>query len=331
MYNCILKSKKLIGILLKSIIGIGSFAIIYWRVKSDFTPDNIQILKQALFSLSSFILIFVSFILFPVNWAIESYKWKLITAQTQEISFKTAMRSVYAGICIGNLAPGRATEFLAKIHFFKAENKLTVTVLHFVNGMFQLSITIFFGVLSLFIRSVTSHEPSSMLHVASISLSIIVMLVFILILFNINRFVGWMYKRFNRDNYEELKPIVWSKKLLIQLFGFSIIRFWVFTLQFVLLLFVFKSEANYMHLFTSIFIYFLFTTIIPMFSVIEAAVRTAIALIVFSDLGISNSGLAIVAILLWLINIVLPSVVGYMVLLKENLNFSSFSLKKQNQ
>ncbi|MFO0358141.1 MAG: lysylphosphatidylglycerol synthase domain-containing protein [Sphingobacteriaceae bacterium] len=326
-----MKSKKLISILLKSVIGIGSFAIIYWRVKSDFTPDNIQLLKQALFNLTSFVFIFISFILFPVNWAIESYKWKLITAQTQEISFKTAMRSVYAGICIGNLAPGRATEFLAKIHFFKAENKLTVTVLHFVNGMFQLSITIFFGVLSLFIRSVTSNEPSSLLHVASITLSIIVMLVFILILFNINRFVGWMYKRFNRDNYEELKPIVWSKKLLIQLFGFSIIRFWVFTFQFVLLLFIFKTEANYIHLFASIFIYFLFTTIIPMFSVIEAAVRTAIALIVFSDLGISNSGLAIVAILLWLINIVLPSVVGYMVLLKENLNFSSFSLKKQNQ
>lgn len=325
-----MKSKQLINILLKAIIGFGSFAIIYWRIKNDFTPENSIIIKNALFNVSSLLLILVSFILFPVNWAIESYKWKLITAQTEEISFKTAMRSVYAAVCIGNLAPGRATEFLAKIHFFKTENKLTVTVLHFVNGMFQLSITIFFGMLALFIRSVTSNEAGSALHVASISLSVIVMLVFVLILFNINRFVGWMYKRFNRDNYEELKPIVWTKKLLIQLFGFSIIRFWVFTFQFVLLLFVFKSHVNYVQLFTSIFIYFLFTTIIPMFSLIEAAVRAAIALIVFSDFGISNSALTIVAILLWLINIVMPSIVGYMVLLKENLNFSSFSLKKKN-
>lgn len=325
-----MKSKQLINILLKAIIGFGSFAIIYWRIKNDFTPENSIIIKEALFNVSSLLLILLSFILFPVNWAIESYKWKLITAQTEAISFKTATRSVYAAVCIGNLAPGRATEFLAKIHFFKTENKLTVTVLHFVNGMFQLSITIFFGMLALFIRSVTSNEAGSALHVASITLSVLVMLVFVLILFNINRFVGWMYKRFNRDNYEELKPIVWTKKLLVQLFGFSIIRFWVFTFQFVLLLFVFKSHVNYVQLFTSIFIYFLFTTIIPMFSLIEAAVRAAIALIVFSDFGVSNSALTIVAILLWLINIVMPSIVGYMVLLKENLNFSSFSLKKKN-
>lgn len=326
-----MKSKQIINILLKTIIGFGSFSIIYWRIRNDFTPENCIIIKEAIFNFSSSFFILMSFILFPINWTIESYKWKLITAQTETISFKTAVRSVYAAICIGNLAPGRATEFLAKIYFFKPENKLTVTVLHFVNGMFQLSITIFFGMLALFVRSVTSNDAGSALHAISITLSVIVILIFVIILFNINRFVGWLYKRFNRYNYEEIRPIVWTKKLLLQLFGFSIIRFWVFTLQFVFLILVFKSNINYMQLLTGIFIYFLFTTIIPMFSLIEAAVRAAIALIVFADFGISDSALVIAAILLWIINIVVPSVVGYVVLLRENLNFKSFSLKNNNK
>jgi hypothetical protein len=324
-------SKKLIGIILKTLIGVASFALIYWRIKNDFTTENIQILKESLFSFKSVFCIVLSILLFPVNWAIESYKWMLITNQTEKISFKTAMKSVYAGVCIGNLAPGRATEFLAKIHFFKPENKLTITVLHFVGGMFQLSITIFCGMLALFLRSYLSENVYSLMNVISISISAVVMLVFVLILFNINRFVSWLYQRFNRENYEEVKAIIWSKKLIFQLFSFSILRYMVFSFQFILLLYVFHLNVNYLHLLISIYIYFLFTTIIPMFSVIEAAVRTAIALIVFSDFGLSNSALAIVAILLWLINIVFPSIIGYLILLKENLNFSSFSLKKQKE
>ena len=325
-----MNSKKVIGIVLKAVIGLASFGIIYWRIKNDFSSENVAVLKEALFSYRSIFFIALSLLLFPVNWAIESYKWMLITEQTEKISFKIAQKSTYAGVCIGNLAPGRATEFLAKIHFFKPENKLKVTVLHFVGGMFQLSITVFCGMLALFLKSYLSTDVSSVLNVVSIAISVIVMLAFVIILFNINRFVGWIYKRFNKANYEELKPILWSKKLLIQLFGYSIIRYAVFSFQFVLLLYVFNLHVNFLHLFISIYIYFLFTTMIPMFSVIEAAVRTAIALIVFSDFGLPNSALAIVAILLWIVNIVIPSIVGYVILLRENLNFSSFSLKKQN-
>jgi hypothetical protein len=320
--------KKIIELVLKMFIGFGSFGVIYWRLRSDFTPENSQMIKDALLNTTSFVFAIISIVLFPLNWLIESYKWMLITEQTEKISLKTASKSVYAGICIGNLAPGRATEFLAKIHFFKAENKLTVTVLHFVNGMFQLSITIFCGMLAILVKSASGEMQELGLGNVAMVLSIVVMAIFILILFNINRFVSWMYIRFNKDNYADLKPIKWSKKLLVQLFSFSIMRYVVFAFQFLLLLKIFPTTASYAQLFVGICIYFLFTTIIPMFSVIEAAVRTAIALVVFSGFGISDSALALVAILLWLINIVFPSIVGYMLLLKENLNFRSFSLKK---
>ena len=124
-----LNSKKIIGIVLKAIIGVGSFAIIFWRIKNDLTAENIDIVKNALTSVQSILCILLSIALFPVNWGIESYKWVLIAAQTEKISFKTASKSVYAGVCIGNLSPGRVTEFLAKIHFFKKENKFTFQLL----------------------------------------------------------------------------------------------------------------------------------------------------------------------------------------------------------
>ncbi len=326
-----MKSNKLIGVFLKLIIGLASFAIIYWRIEKEFTSENIGILVNALTNGTGLLLIAASILLFPVNWGIEGYKWMLITSQIQKINYATATKSVYAGICVGNLAPGRATEFLAKIHFFKPENRISITVLHFVNGMFQLSITVLFGLLALLLRSNASADNDELLKTVSIILSTVVMLGFVLALFNINKLMNWLYKRFSKNSSAEAVHISWGNGLLVKLFFFSFVRYMVFSLQFVLLMHIFNVQANYVYLFTGIYIYFLFTTIIPMFSIIEAAVRTAIALVVFSDLGLSNASLAVVAILLWLINIVFPSIVGYIILLRENLSLSSFTFKNKTK
>ena len=59
----------------------------------------------------------------------------------------------------------------------------------------------------------------------------------------------------------------------------------------------------------------------PMISVIEAPIRAAIALVVFKDAGLSDAGLALASVLIWLVNIIVPSIFGYLVLLKQNFNF----------
>jgi hypothetical protein len=58
-----------------------------------------------------------------------------------------------------------------------------------------------------------------------------------------------------------------------------------------------------------------------MISFIEAAVRAAIALIVFKGFDIPEVDLVLAAVMLWLINIVLPSIAGYIIILKENFEF----------
>lgn len=324
-------NKKRISLLFKLIIGIASFSIIYWRLKNDFTSEQITLLKENLLANNAYLYIGISVLLFPLNWAMESYKWKLITAQTEKISFSRAQKSVYAGICVGNLAPGRATEFLAKIHFFKPENRIAITVLHFINGMFQLSITIVVGILSLVFSSNLNAEKSATLNTVAICLSVAVGLLFIFSVVKINLLIGWVYKKITKGKEQNVAQIKWSASLLSALFLISMARYIVFATQFYLLIAVFNPTANFMQLFSSIGAYFLLTTIIPMFSLIEAAVRAAIALVVFSGIGISNPALALIAVLLWLINIVMPSIVGYFVLLKENLSLASFKLKNRKE
>jgi len=319
--------KKILSLFIKLLIGLGSFLIIYIRLKSDFTPEKIDLLSTAAFSPAGIGCFLLCLLLIPINWGIEAYKWKLITAPIQWVSYKTATKSVYAGVCLGNLAPGRATEFLAKIIFFKIENRPKITVLHFVGGMFQLSITIICGFVALASMLKDFGGDSAWMTYATSAISIVLIVLLILSIFKINFILNFISKKINKQSQVEDFNYKFTPTVLLKLFGFSALRYSVFFLQFLLLIYLFHHNIS-MTIFPGIALYFLITTTIPMISVLEAAIRAAVALIVFRDSGISNSALALSSLLIWLVNIIVPSIFGYIVLLRQNFNFKLFKTKK---
>lgn len=303
-------------------------AIIYYKLKADFTADKLLLLAKVAFTLKGIICVSLVVILIPVNWGIESYKWKLITQPVEAISFKTAMQSVYSGVCLGNLAPGRATEFVAKIFFFKPENRSKITVLHFVGGMFQLAISIVFGMIALFFKFKNFNEDNVWVAYLVSVLAIIVSGVFLLCLFKLNKILQLISKRISKQKSTSELIYEFTKPLLFKLFAFSSLRYFVFFSQMYLLITLFYEGLFSFQIIFGIWLYFLITSIVPMISFIEAAVRAAVALIVFKNCGITNGALALASILVWLLNIVLPSIVGYFILIKQNFNFK-FSLPKK--
>lgn len=321
------KRKKILSILIKLLIGLGSFSIIYIRLKDDFTSEKIILLSNSLFSVLGIFCFLVCLFLIPVNWGIEAYKWKLITAPIQWISYKTATKSVYSGVCVGNLAPGRATEFLAKIIYFKVENRSKITVLHFVGGMFQLSVTIVCGIAALLVTLHQYHSENTWITYVTMSVGATLLFILAWSIYKINFILNFISKKVSKEKVIEDFNYSFSKSALIQLFGFSVVRYATFFLQFLLLLFLFDSTIQ-AGVLPAIAVYFLITTTIPMISIIEAAIRAAIALVVFKDTGISNSILALSSLLIWLLNIILPSIVGYVFLWKQNFSFKLFTKKQ---
>lgn len=319
--------KKILSLLIKLLIGVGSFLIIYIRLKSDFTPGKLDLLYTSAFSSAGFACFLLCLLLIPINWGIEAYKWKLITAPIQWISYKTATKSVYAGVCLGNLAPGRATEFLAKIIFFKIENRPKITVLHFVGGMFQLSITIICGFLALIKMLNHFGADSAWMTYTTSTIGIVLLILLIICIAKINTLLNFISKKISKESQVEDFNYKFTPTALIKLFGFSALRYSVFFMQFSLLIFLFHRNIS-IAIFPEIALYFLITTTIPMISVLEAAIRAAVALVVFKDSGIDNSALALSSLLIWIVNIIVPSIFGYVILLRQNFNFKLFKTKK---
>lgn len=143
----------------------------------------------------------------------------------------------------------------------------------------------------------------------------------------INTLLNFISKKISKQSQVEDFNYKFTAKSLLKLFGFSALRYSVFFLQFVLLIFLFHRNISIV-IFPEIALYFLITTTIPMISVLEAAIRAAVALVVFKDSGISNSALALSSLLIWLVNIIIPSIFGYIILLRQNFNFKLFKTKK---
>ena len=247
--------KNIITWILKIAVGIGSFWLIYWRLKNDFTPEKLEFLNGLFTSPAAYCLLLLCICFIPVNWGIESYKWQQITSPIENIPLTRAMKSVYAGICVGNLAPGRATEFFAKILFFKTENRPTIAMLHFANGMFQLAVTIVFGLLSLFFKMQSKYTmPTLYVWLAGV-FCIVLLIVFYFFIFNFNHIQHWILKKFGKVVSGKILPFEFTKPLINKLLLFSLIRYCVFIIQFLLLLKLFYHGPIGLNLFFSICVY----------------------------------------------------------------------------
>lgn len=322
-----IKRKKLVANLIKIAIGLFCFIIVYTKIKGEFTEEKMQLLVHTAFSNRGLWCIALCVILIPVNWGIESYKWMLITAPVQKLSYKQATKSVYSGVCLGNLAPGRATEFVAKILFFKIDNRPKITALHFLNGLFQLSITIMAGLIALLFQINQFQSNSTWMVYATSGIGILIIIALILSIYKLDWILNFVSKKISTENKIEDFHYRFTTKLILQLFSFSLIRYLVFFLQFVFIISMLHEAWLPLSVFMSMALYFLITTTIPMFSAIEPAIRAAIALVVFKNSGIDNSALAISSILIWLVNIIFPSIIGYYFLVKQQFNFRFLNTK----
>jgi voltage-gated potassium channel Kch len=315
--------KKIIAIVIKVLIGVLAFLILYWRLKNDWNKQNTELLYQNIFNVRGFFLCLAALVLMLINWGIESFKWKIITAPVENIGYKTATQSVYSGVCMGNLAPGRTTEFLGKIFFFKEENRVNITVLHFMNGMFQLFITCLFGIPAFLFQIDFIDSSPAWVSILITSFTVIFIAVFIFSVFKIEAILHFVSKRISKRTHLSfsVQPIHFSKILFFKLLLLSMLRYLVFVAQFIVLLNLFSNAGISLQLLYAIALYFFVTSMVPMVSFLEAAIRTAIALVVFDNSAYPNYIIAFTCIVLWTVNLVLPSLAGYYFLVRRNFNF----------
>ncbi len=264
------------------------------------------------FTLQRILLLVGVLLLMPLNWLIEVKKWQKITANTSALDFSTALKSVLSGITTGYITPNRIGEFAGRILYLPHEKRAAGTLLSFINGLTQNAIIMLLGGISaLFYFTQYNHYHNSYLIFLYIALVVLVGAVFYFSFpFIVQKIKEkkWDKKKIIQQLIEAVS-LFQSKDLLVILL-WSAVRFVVFNVQFFLLLQFFGIHLTLTQAFISIPTMYLLITFTPSFAFSEPAIRGAYSVFVLGLFSTNQIGIILTGITLWLINFVIPLLIG---------------------
>lgn len=298
--------KKYLYLTLKIGFGLAVFFFVGWKGIKAFNPAEFQHLHfhqrcVFLFSLCGFLMI--------LNWSVEALKWKRLMVSLQQLRFFTALKGVLAGLSTGILTPNRLGNFIGRTLMLNPEKRVKAALLTILANLAQFIVTIFFGCLGLSFIGISFFESSTVLLLLLGAVFLMFALAFYLKPSRINR------KPFNfffGRNMEEGILFISnaSNPLKLSVLSLSALRYFIFVIQYGLLLIVFNQVHLWPVLFAHISVVYLLMTLIPSLFFGKLFVREAAALLVLSHLGIPDAVIILSGFLLWFINIALPSLAG---------------------
>ena len=309
--------KKYLSIIIKIVIVFFSFYFIYHQLveNKSFEELDISVLIDTV-KKNKVYLVGVILMMF-LNWLVEALKWRYMISKIENISIMTAYRAVFTGITVSTFTPNRIGEYGGRVFCLEKGDRIKAVFITVLCSMSQLLVTILFGSISLFILFDEILIDKTFL---SISLLILLNLFLLFSYFNISHIVNFLgkfklIKSFKR--YLEVL-VMYNYKDLIIAFIYSNTRYFIFSLQFIILLHVFGINISFMDAILSVMLIFFFITITPTITIAEIGVRGSVAIFVLGLFSSNDIAILSSTTLLWLINLIIPAIIG---------SFFIFSLK----
>ena len=253
-----------------------------------------------------------------VNWGIEGAKWKQLISALEKFSFFRALKSVLAGCSITMLTPNRIGEYGGRIIYVAEENRIKAISLTILGSISQLAVTMVMGTLGLFIfkaslqGAVFVKALPWLFNNAVLFFSFFVTVILMLIYFKVHFFIGLISRiRILKSVVKYIEVVdSFSGKQLLRLLFFSLFRYMIFILQYVMLLRVMDVNISLFLSFWLITIFYLTMVMLPTVGFIELPVRAMTSVKLLSVYSSNIIGIQAAAFGIWLINLVIPAIIG---------------------
>jgi hypothetical protein len=251
----------------------------------------------------------------PINWLIEGFKWQLLLRRSCHISIGDAMRSVLGGLSIGFATPARVGEFAGRVMFLHEGERIDGIYLSALGGLAQSIVTFLTALFML--RFYSGNVDAFFSPVSYVAFAVLVfIMLFVFIQFE--QVVDWLSK----TNLPFQKYIIDNSKTPSRndkwgVFLTSALRYGVYLLQYYLLLRFIGIDADVFQMIAAVSLILFLQSVSPLIPLTDLTVRGGIALIVFDQYSNTNMaiGIFMVPVILWVINLLLPAILGYIYIL----------------
>lgn len=303
------KTKQYLTLIIKLVVVFGAFYFIYDKLAHD---DKLSWKQFSDILQHKFTIIWIVFMLcFSIlNRFLEILKWKNLVLVIEKISLYTATKQVLAGVTAGLFTPNGIGEYAGKaLYFPKTETKRVLFLNLICNGI-QMVLTIIFGLIGLLYLGYT------MYFFILIGIGFLV-LTFLFLTKNAN-IKGYSIALF-LEKITEIPKKIHQKNILL-----AIARYLTFSHQYYFLFLLFGVEIDYFTLMATITAVYFIASSLPSFQFLDFVVKGGVAIWFFDKLNIDEYIVLFISTFMWLLNVVLPVVIGsYFVLVFKTKDIAS--------
>ena len=232
-------------------------------------------------------------ILFGLNYLMESIKWKLALAELSPITILKSYKSVLVGQAFAFFTPARSGDYVGRILFLEAGNKLKGLAQMAWASYAQLLITLFFGSIGLFYN--LPFLPWLKWVGPFIAAAAFV------IYFHPGNFTGWLKK---------LSLLQINTALKGQLVFFAFLKYCVFILQYTWVVKIFNIPIGTLDLCVALSVLFFCLSLIPSIAITDVVIRGQLIVLLLSPFYDNSLMLICVSTIIWVVNFLLPAIIG---------------------
>jgi len=318
---------KTYNILIRAAILAGAYGYLGWKLFLKPGPALSAHQVYQLFA-TPWLLpgLFIVLALMLVNWGIEIFKWKLLIGKIQKIGFVTSIVAVLTGVTVSVFTPNRMGEYVGRVFILRSKYPVKGVLVTLLGSLSQIVVYFVCGVAGLVIMFFMFFLPAYPEYVflkwvvtAGGALAIAAALAGFLNLSLLSRLLRrllprrWMRARGYVKVFRMYPPA-----FLLGILTLSLLRYAVFTFQYIYLLWLFNLEISTGEALLATSVIFFLLVIIPSVALSELGVRNSVALTILGIIldgtlqpePVMNLAIVSTATTLWVINVGLPALAG---------------------
>lgn len=263
-------------------------------------------------------LLVLALVLLPINLGLEVRKWHLLAGMAQPLSKGEALRSYLAGIAFSLITPNRIGEYPGRLMYLNRKSTFRLINVSILGSFAQLMALFVFGSAGLlYFALATDHWWTWPALTGCLLMTIGVSVVYL-------RLETWLPRL---ERYPKLRKWIVYGKLLgrfsgrqqAKVFGLSLLRFAVFTAQYLILLYWMNVQMPVAEGFLTASLFFWIMAVIPSIALAELGLRGQLGIWLFGRFSTNAIGILAATAGLWIVNLMIPALIGSILLLRLRL------------
>lgn len=308
---------------LRRMLGVGLLLLLFWQITQEGRlEDWLENIKSAREDENRLGYLFLALGLMPLNWLLETAKWRQLLLTNWRPGWISSLKAVLAGISVSIATPNRIGEYGGRAILAPASQTANVVFSSLIGSFCQWAVFLACGWPALWLILGAYYKWPLWLK-WGVSWSVPLLLVVLLGLVAQPWLASWWkstivkyrWWRWLRKKIGEGRPLGYQQIILAMIF--ALLRFWVYSFQYLLLLWFFNLPLSFEQGMQGIFSIYLIQAGIPLPPGFSVITRSELALLVWGSETLAPLSIVSATFTLYIINLVIPALFGALLILNK--------------